>query len=800
MARSFLPVVPRAAVKVAWACAWAAIAWVALIGPRRGIMLITLLLVSALCPLGIVLYRHSKVSLRARLVSRQQYQLFKSAAEGSLKSFALYRPVCNRRGQITDFRLRYANWSARRLLGLDTETGLRRSLKQVLQNDGAEPITSVFARLHELGRTERLTVSILGHGDPASSFDAAVEPVGSCVALRIAYSDLQQVTPEEIYELQQFTQSVMENAPVSMIATDASGVVVAMNAAAEELTQYARDEVVGKHCLTLLHDPQELRERAEELSRLQQVPVDSNSLAFLSTQGDGDREWAYIRKDGSRATISLTVNTLTTSSRRINGYLCTGFDLSERKRLTDSVTYMEHYDQLTGLANRVLLNKRLASDLVQAKMLNRGLAVFAVDIDYFKRVNDSLGHIAGDEVLSHVASQLSGSVGTHGTVARVGGDEFIVLLPDAGDRDEAESRAHHLLAKVCAPVTISGREVRMTASIGLSLYPEDGETADALLRAADLAMYQAKDDGRGCVRVFSAEMWREAADWLEMEEDLRHALAAGEFELHYQPQVSCATGLVTGMEMLLRWNSPKRGTVPPNVFLPIVEQAGLLVEIGEWGLRKACLDCRQMQQALGRPLQVAVNLSPMQASQRNLVSVVEKALADSGLSPLDLELEITEDILMASTPRVRESLKELRALGCHVAIDDFGTGFSSFSYILEYTVDRLKIDRSFVSRLNQDQHANAIVRAIIAMGRGLDISLVAEGVESKEQLEFLERKHCDTIQGWLFAKAIPIGGFVSATFEAEDRARRWMSGAVKSPGRRRLSAQAAHRPGLAEAS
>lgn len=754
--------------------------------PHEFVLIAGLFLISLL-PLSLMLYRHSRNRIRTRCFERKQYELFRAAAEGSLKTFALYKPVSNRRGKVTDFRLCYANGSAKRLLGLEVEGGLRRSLKQVLENDGAETITSVFARLYALGRTERLAVSIVGHGNPGSVFDAAVEPVGSCVALRIERRE-DEVTPEKIVELQEFAQSVIEGAPMSMIATDASGMVIAMNAAAEQLTLYSRTELMGQHSVTLLHDPSELHRRAEEFSREQQSPVMPGFETVVFKSGaprDKSREWSLIRKDGSRACLNLTVNTLMTPKKRVTGYLCVGFDVTEQKRLTDSVAYMERYDQLTGLANRMLLHERIAHELVQSRMLCRSMAVYVVNIDFFKRVNDSLGHGAGDLVLTHVAAHLSQSLGSQGTVARVGGDEFVVLLPDAGSREEAELRAQRLLSMVSAPVTICGREVRMTASIGMSLYPEDGEEADALLREANLAMYQAKEDGRGCVRVFSKEMWREAADWLEMEEDLRHALQAQEFELYYQAQVSCSTGQVTGMESLLRWNSPKHGNVSPTTFLPILEQAGLLVEIGEWGLRQACLDCRKMEQALGRPLQVAVNLSPMQASQRNLVSVVETALAQAGLPPRHLELEITEDILMASTPRVRESLKELRGLGCHVAIDDFGTGFSSFSYILEYTVDRLKIDRSFVSRLNQDQHANAIVRAIIAMGRGLDIELVAEGVETCEQLEFLRRKHCSCIQGWLFAKATPIAGFASAIEDAEGRARQLMpgtaGGAIRGP-------------------
>ncbi len=592
--------------------------------------------------------------------------------------------------------------------------------------------------------------------------EAQVEPLGSCVALAMGGQDLQEITSERIRELQDFASSIIESAPISMIATDASGMIIAVNGAAEQLTRYRRHDLIQQHSLTVLHDSTELSARTMELNRGRSTQL-SAGFDALTEKASGavaeQREWTYIRKDGSRVWVNLTMTPLQTPDKKVTGHLGIAFDVTERKLLTDSVVHMARHDQLTGLPNRSVLNERLEQGIQRAKKTGHRLAVFMVDVDHFKRINDSLGHGAGDEVLRFVSKQLNASLRSTDLVARVGGDEFIVLMPDFGVAADAERCADVMLQKICTPLLIDDREVRMTASIGVCLFPEDAATASDLLRNADVAMYEAKSEGRGCVRAYSVAMQKEAADRLAMEEELRHAIVAGEFELHYQPQVSCMTGKVTGMEMLLRWNSPKRGSVSPAVFIPVAEEAGLMIQIGEWGVAQACKDCVFVSQQLSKQLKVAVNLSPRQFSQRNLPFIVRQALLEAQLPAGHLELELTEQMLMANTPCVMNTLREIRDLGVGIAIDDFGTGFSSFAYILEYQVDRLKIDRSFVSRVTQDENAAAIVRAIIAMGRGLNIELVAEGVETAEQFAFLTRKHCETVQGFLFSRAVPISQF-----------------------------------------
>ena len=742
----------------------------------KEVLLLASLACVALLPLTLQYYQQSTKTFRALRAARREHALFKTAAVDSAKGFAICKPVCDANNKVIGFRFTYSNRAAQSALGKPSRDVLGQSVDTIMISKAQDSLTTLFARVAATGQSESVLVALCGRTDPASTFEISVQALGGAVALAMGRQTLEEVNSERIRELQHFAQSIIETAPISMIATDATGTIIAVNSAAEQLTRYRKNDLIQQHSLTLLHDPAELSSRATELNRILATPIKAGFDA-LTTKHPGaeaeQREWTYIRKDGSRAWVNLTMTPLQTPDRKVAGHLGIAFDVTERKELIDSVVHMARHDQLTGLPNRLLLNDHLEQGIARAQLSGQKLAVFMVDVDHFKRINDSLGHSAGDAVLKYVARQLSASLRSTDTVARVGGDEFVVLMPDFGNREDAERCADLMLQKVCTPFNLNEREIRMTASIGICLYPDDALTSSDLLKKSDVAMYESKSDGRGCVRSFSEEMQKEAADRLAMEEEIRHAIVNKEFELHYQPQVSCTTGQVTGMEMLLRWKSPKRGNVPPNVFIPIAEEAGLMVQIGEWGVAQACLDCVRAQKELGAPLKVAVNLSPRQFAQKNLPSLVKQSLAISGLSVRDFELEITEQMLMANTPCVMSTLRQIRELGVGIAIDDFGTGFSSFSYILEYHVDRLKIDRSFVSRVSQDENADAIVRAIIAMGRGLNIELVAEGVETSDQLAFLLRKHCDTVQGYLFSKAVPIDAFTEAVREIERAQHSW---------------------------
>lgn len=424
------------------------------------------------------------------------------------------------------------------------------------------------------------------------------------------------------------------------------------------------------------------------------------------------------------------------------------------KRLADSVNRTVQFDHLTGLPNRAQLSTRLSDALKDAEEAGANVSVYLMNIDRFKRVNDSLGVAGGDAVLMHVARQLTSVVPPHATLARIGSDEFVVVLPEKVD-DDRKALGDAMLAAIAQPAMIGEREVCVTASLGDALFPDDGDDAPELLHVADAAMYAAKNIGREGVPAYPIPGRWLPAERMELEEDFRNALSRGELTMFYQPQVRLTTGEVTGMEALLRWHSRKHGNIPPSDFLAIAEEVGLMIPVGEWALKQCCLDCVELQKITARPLTVSLNLSARQFAQVALPELVEKTLAETGLPPHQLELEITEQILMVSSPAMLSALEAIRRLGVSIAIDDFGTGFSSFSYILQYKVDRIKIDQSFIARSVEDPSAMAIVRTIIAMAHGLNMRVVAEGVETVEQSDFLMRRRCEDAQGYLFGRPTP---------------------------------------------
>ncbi len=441
-----------------------------------------------------------------------------------------------------------------------------------------------------------------------------------------------------------------------------------------------------------------------------------------------------------------------TGPLRVTGMLQ---DISERKRFEQKLSEMASFDTLTGLPNRNLLNDRLGQALAHASRHNGLMAVGFVDLDRFKTINDTLGHDAGDELLKEIARRLSGCLRSSDTVARQGGDEFVVVLNDLVRPEDATIVAQKLLDALSPPMTLSGREIVPGASLGFALYPKDGDNLQSLLMSADKAMYAAKQAGRGQYRFFDPELNRAAADWLEVGAELHYALERNEFELHYQPKVDLRSGAITGVEALLRWRSPDMGLVPPNKFIPILEETGLILEVGEWVIARACRQARLWQEQGLPPLRIAVNLSPRQFQQRDLAQRIRTLIDQPDFLPEYLELEITESMVMQQVDRAIATLEELRRIGVRIAIDDFGTGYSSLAVLKRFPVDCLKVDRSFVRDIPDDAGDMAITRSIIALAHSMGLSVVAEGVETVAQREFLVECGCDEMQGFLFSKPLP---------------------------------------------
>jgi diguanylate cyclase (GGDEF)-like protein/PAS domain S-box-containing protein len=427
----------------------------------------------------------------------------------------------------------------------------------------------------------------------------------------------------------------------------------------------------------------------------------------------------------------------------------------ERDEAEQRIRQLAHYDELTGLPNRVMFNQALEHALSHARRENRGLALLFVDLDRFKNINDTLGHDAGDRLLRHMAERLKGSLREADLVARFGGDEFMVLLEDLSDSHYAAAAAEKLLAAIAQPLTLGQQEFHLSASIGISAFPDDGSDPRMLQKHADIAMYRAKERGRNCWHFYSPTTDTHSLERLKLEGDLRRALERDELELHYQPKLHMASGRVTGMEALLRWRHPELGMVPPAKFIPLAEETGLIVPIGEWVLRRAVQQAKQIQQLKLRPMSVAVNLSARQFEDESVVQLVADVLLEVGLSPSLLELEITESKVMHNIELSARLLRRLKELGVRLAMDDFGTGYSSLAYLKRFPVDTIKIDRSFIQGVPSDIDDSSLTRAIIAMAQSLRLRTVAEGVESREQMEFLRLHDCDEVQGYYFSKPLP---------------------------------------------
>jgi diguanylate cyclase (GGDEF)-like protein len=448
----------------------------------------------------------------------------------------------------------------------------------------------------------------------------------------------------------------------------------------------------------------------------------------------------------------LTVTPLAEDRR--SGAIVMHLNVTEQKRVALELAHSAEHDFLTGLPNRMLLNDRVSQAIALAKRYQKKIAVLFLDIDGFKHINDSLGHPMGDKLIQSIAKSLVNCLRASDTVSRQGGDEFIVLLSDVEHPQDTAIAARRMLGAVAAPHTIDQHELHVTTSIGVSVYPNDGLDAETLIKNADTAMYQAKDNGRQSYQFFTIGMNLRAVERQAIEEGLRRALERQEFTLHYQPKVNLKTGLITGAEALLRWTNPIRGAVSPAEFIPVAEACGLIVPISRWVLEEACKQTRAWVDAGLPAMTMAVNISGMEFRNENFLAGVLAILETTGLDPRFLELELTESVLMTHAESTESILKALRATGVQLAVDDFGTGYSSLSYLRRFPIDALKIDQSFVRQLTIAPDDTTIVTAIIAMGRSLKLRVIAEGVETQDQLAFLQAHRCDEAQGYYFSRPV----------------------------------------------
>ncbi|MGY4800306.1 two-component system response regulator [Teichococcus aerofrigidensis] len=467
-----------------------------------------------------------------------------------------------------------------------------------------------------------------------------------------------------------------------------------------------------------------------------------------------EQEEEAVGPSGEARVLVTTKSPLRDSAGQVVTVLTTSLDVTDRKMAERRLSHMAHHDALTGLPNRIFLSERLRHELARGRNSGHAFALLFLDLDRFKSVNDALGHHLGDQLLQEVARRLQQSVRPEDTVSRLGGDEFAILQAGISGPEDAAALAARIVESLSAPFACDGQVLSTSASLGITLSPRDGRDAAGLLRNADLAMYRAKAEGRNGWRFFAAAMDERAREAMRVERDLRLGLERDEFVLHYQPQISLRTHRIVGAEALLRWRRGGGALVSPGVFLPVAEETGLIGPINEWVLREACRQAAAWARA-GRPLRIGVNLSPIQFRRQDVGQIVRRALAETGLDPALLELELTEGILMEQAVESAVMLQELRQLGVCVSVDDFGTGYSSLNYVKSFPVDRLKIDQSFVRGMVSDPNDAAIVRTIVALGHSLRLSVVAEGVETAEQLARLSQENCDEVQGYYFSPPIP---------------------------------------------
>lgn len=547
----------------------------------------------------------------------------------------------------------------------------------------------------------------------------------------------------------QLAHRVIEASREGIIITNAKAEIEHVNPAFTLVTGYQPHEVLGKNPSMLASG----RHGSAFYARMWQT---------LQKDGFWQGEIWNRRKDGEIYPEWLRINSVKDVSGSIHHFTATFSDISERKKAEARINNLAYFDNLTGLPNRQLVLDRMNIAVAGAHRHGGRLSLMVLDLDNFKRINDSLGHSVGDDVLAEIARRLSDCLREGDTVARLSGDEFCILLTDLADIDDSIDMARRLTDVVKKPIACdAAKDLVVTTSIGISVYPEDGNTVDHLLKNADIALNRAKELGRSSFQMYSSAMNAQSLQRLAMESSLRHALERQEFEVRYQIKVSATTGMASGMEALLRWHNSDMGMVSPDDFIPLAEDTSLIHSIGAWVLEEACRQTKEWQDAGLAAIPIAVNISPLQFHRRDLFTVTKDILDRTGLDPRYLELEVTETALMQNKELVVATMNRLKALGIGFSVDDFGTGYSSLAYLKQMPIDTLKIDRSFVMDMAEDNDDAAIVSTIIAMAKRLGLSVIAEGVETLEQIRLLRTEHCDDLQGFYFAQPLPAGEITS---------------------------------------
>ncbi|MBI4767879.1 MAG: EAL domain-containing protein [Deltaproteobacteria bacterium] len=548
---------------------------------------------------------------------------------------------------------------------------------------------------------------------------------------------------ETIRQSEERYRTIIEEMEEWYFETDLEGHITFFNEVFAHILGYSKEVLTGLNFRSFVKE-----EETDSIYKL-------FNQVFTTGQPSRNFPYEFVRPDGTITSAEFSIFPKRDGAGRIIGFRGVGHDITERKNAEARVQYLATHDALTDLPNRLMFSQLLNHTLQSSRRFKREFAVFFIDLDRFKVINDSLGHEAGDQLLREIAKTFKRVLRDIDVIARLGGDEFVILIEEVKDRLHVALIAQRILSAALKPMVIMDQECRITASIGISLYPRDGQDEQTLMKNADIAMYLAKEEGKNNYQFFSQKMKAHSFERLSLETNLRQALERREFSLHYQPQLDFKTGVITGVEALLRWQNPELGNVPPMRLIPVAEETGLIVPIGQWVLKTACSQ-NVSWQSQGLPeICVAVNLSVRQIMDDSLLRDIRAILRESGLKPHLLELEITESMLMKNPERVIKILNEIKKLGVRLAIDDFGTGYSSLSQLKRFPIDTIKVDRSFIRDVSQNSEDQGITEAIIAMGKTLSLTVIAEGVETEEQEAFLRSRACDEMQGYYFSKPTP---------------------------------------------
>jgi len=636
-----------------------------------------------------------------------------------------------------------------RLIKYPREELLGKSFRIHVDKDDIPILYNAFGRIYSTGNPERNICYKAVRKDGTTRYaEIAGFPLqnqkGEMIGFRGIGRDIteRRQMEEALRQSEERYRTILESMQEGYFEVDLAGNFTFFNDSMYRILGYPQEEMMGMNNRQLTD-----KENAKILFQ-------TFNEVYKTGEPTKGFDWQIIRKDGTKRFIEASVSLQKDSSGKSIGFRGITRDVTERKRTEEKIQYMATHDALTGLPNRLMFSQLLNHAIQAARRYQRQFAVLFIDLDRFKIINDTLGHEAGDQLLQEIAARLKQTLRTVDVVARLGGDEFVILIEELSDLSQVETVAGKILSAIIKPVNLMNEECRVTASIGISVFPKDAEDEQSLMKNADMAMYLAKEKGKNNYQFYSEDIQSKSIERLLIETNLRCALERNELSLHYQAKVDFKTNAITGVEALLRWQNPYLGSVTPTQFIPVAEETGLIVSIGRWVLRTACAQNAAWQQQGLPAVCMAVNLSPRQLTDDNLIDDIRTALKDSGMAPNLLELEITESMVMHNPARIIAVLTKIKNMGVRLAIDDFGTGHLSLAQIKHFHVDTLKVDGSFIRNIPQDAEDKAITEAIIALGKPLSLTVVAEGVETVDQLDFLREHSCDEMQGYYFSKPI----------------------------------------------